>query len=288
MPRKSLRTRTTRYRRKSKSSARRSGRSAYKATAKLVKRVLYKQAETKCQTVDQLGSQLNPPIFGAAPVPFGTGAPLNAPPNMWTVWPSIGQGTTQGARVGNKVQRPIMYIKGCVAIDPTLGLGGQPQPFAGFQRIQVRIMVISSKIYRAASDLYANWAIEGASLFQYAGSSTYYQANNPQLQWYVPNKDRFNVYMDKKVVLTCDPANLTGSARYGLDGRSYAKFAKKISYGHWQFDDNSFAGKPTNYHEPVIVCFYTNLTGNGVVDQMNAGTNYVRLNYVANTWYKDV
>lgn len=261
-----------------------------KSVRAIAKSVVSRKSETKTVLLDQSNSRLNSIAGYAVPIPYSTsGWVINAPTNMFSIIPFITVGNGQGQRIGNAISNLVNKMVGRIHLDPAKST----ESVSGFgaQRVEVRVSIVSSKVYKFASDLYANWGIEGGTLFQYGNVSIGWTPNNPQCQFYKINKDRFNVYYDKKFVLTAgSQTNGTGVINYNNSSeKSYRGFSSTFIRKIVKFDDTNFGNSPTNFHEPVLLIHYNSLTsGASATDPLMNNVQYLRLAYVNNATYKDM
>lgn len=267
-----------------------------KSVRAIAKRVVNRKAETKFSIMDQNVSRLNPAAGYAVAIPYSSsGWVVSAPSNMFSIIPFISQGNGQGQRIGNAISNFVNKLVGRIHIDPTKST--ESTTGFGAQRLEFRVSIVSSKVYKFASDLYANWNIEGGALFQYGNVAIGWTPNSPQCQFYKINKDRFNVYYDKKFVLsagTSPTANVGSGANAGLNynnssEKSFKGFSKTLVRKIVKFDDTAFGNSPTNFHEPVLLIHYNSLTsGASATDPLVHNVQYVRVAYANNVSFKDI
>lgn len=197
-------------------------------------RMLVRKPEVKTATTCSNVTAFNQGITGSDVLPL---------------FPSISQGTSGVARIGDKIALSSGSIRGVITMD-----GGDYSTLSN-TRIGVRVIILRMKRYMNWNDANAAFSSYYTNLIE--GSVTGFTGDIPSFTSPV-NRDMFSVIKDKKFYLTRSQITVGGAA-VEL-GRSYASFNWKLPYQKRNIQFNAGEATPQNYPY-FMVLGYTKLDG---------------------------
>lgn len=237
--------------------------------AKAVQKVINRNNESKMSSIQMDNTAFNSGIAVAA--------------DVLQLIPSIGQGTDNGQRIGNRIKSQYLDVRGHIELGAipytTLGPVASSGNILPNCRIAVRLLIVESKQYKSqadASQYYFNWLPQ---LLQNGISEIPFAGNTKDL--YLPiNRDAVTVHMDKIIYLSI-PMTFTDSGMAVPMGNSVRFFVRKIKLRK-QLVFTDVRDQPTNSSINML-CGYAHIDGS----TPDVATTAVKLSYVSTLHYED-
>lgn len=236
---------------------------------KQVQQVISANAETKCEAAVGNNTQRD--------------GQINAQSDIIYLLPNIAKGTSANQRIGDQIRGQKLNIKGHVLLQTTL----QSLPTS---RIGVRIMIVSSKVFRSIDVLNINWTTVTAALLKQGSTTKAFTGLCTDLYTDI-NTDLMTVHYDKVLNLTLTPSIATAGTTSvntvqtpSMTG-SFAMFSHQINLRNKQmlFDSAITTGiYPTNY-APILLVGWSRLDGSAAT-----ADTLVSLSYISSLYWEDV
>lgn len=195
---------------------------------------------------------------GNSLVYFNSG--INSSGDVLQVLPDVSTGTTENARIGDTVRGKTLVIRGYIQLEKNQEFGDVAN-----KRIAVRLMVVSSKKFKAFADLQSNAAF---SLIQKGGTSSRFEGYISDLfapintEQYVKHYDKIH-YLSQSYVAQ-QVGSSTPSVVWSQDISKGIRFftiripmrGKKLIYSQSSTSDL----QPVNF-APILCAGYAHLSG---------------------------
>lgn len=197
--------------------------------------------------------------------------------DVMVITPTIAQGLTENARIGNKLHALTIRVMGTVVAD----WDSDPTHFRS-QNIGVRLMVVQPKRYRHWPDPYSNYTAWLSQLMDNGAGGTSFDGSTSN--YYAPiNKDAVHVLRDKRIRLSPpvaynDPTTGTQLISAPKACRPF-KFLLKVNK---RFTYSAGADTQPSNFAPVLLMGWCYLDGSPP-DAVNA----VDLSYRTDIWFRD-
>lgn len=181
------------------------------------------------------------------------------------ILPSITNGTTDNARIGDQIKSHTMKLRGHIITNLTYNTYSQA-------RIGVRMLIVQPKLYSSQSAIQANAATWLAFLLKKGGTTSNFTGVVSDL--YAPvNNDAITTYYDKVIYMKSPyvPGTVSGDLNTSSTTRFFS-INLRVKNKKLMYDSSENSGlTPVNYN-PVLLIGYAKLdsaTPDGVLTQIN-------------------